>query len=520
MSQESGTPITFVQMWRRNLRLRLVSITLVISLGILGVVGVLLLTRVTNGLLEAKQRSSLSEATAARSEVQRLLNASDTGLAAPNVTRLIDSAITALAVRSGSPGIYDALILADPQLFGVPERGTKLVDVNSVPSILRDAVAQRDRQAWAYGKIRYDDGTVEPGIIVGAPVTVPRVGAYELYLLFPLTGEQQTIDLLKRGVAATGVTLLFSLGLIAWFITSRVTDPIREAAEVAEQLASGDLDRRMEIRGVDDLATLAGSFNAMAESLQEQIVTLETLSLVQQQFVSDVSHELRTPLTTVRMASEMIYDSRADFDPDTARAAELLRNQVDRFDLLLGDLLEISRVDAGVALLEKTTIDVCSLVTMLIEEYEPIATQQKTPITLHLPDYPILLDADPRRISRIVRNFVVNAIEHGAEKPIDVTVRANTNNVSIGVRDHGQGMTMAEQDRVFDRFWRADPSRKRTMGGTGLGLAISFDDARLHGGRIDVWGKPHHGAHFVVIIPIQADSHIGLPAISVVPRDV
>ena len=519
MADSETTAISLVQMWRRNLRLRLVSITLVISLGILGVVGALLLNRVTSGLLEAKQRSSLSEATAARSEVQRLLNASDTGLAAPNVTRLIDSAITALAVRSGSPGIYDALLLADPQLFGVPERGTKLVDVNSVPSILRDAVAQRDRQAWAYGQIRYEDGTVESGIIVGAPVNVPRVGAYELYLLFPLTGEEQTIGLVTRGVAATGVALLFSLGLIAWFVTSRVTDPVREAALVAEQLASGDLDRRLEVRGVDDLATLAGSFNDMAASLQEQIVRLETLSLVQQQFVSDVSHELRTPLTTVRMASEMIYDSRAAFDPDTARAAELLRNQVDRFDLLLSDLLEISRVDAGVALLEKTTIDVPSLVTMLVDEYEPIAAQQRTPITLHIGPGDIHIDADPRRISRIVRNLVVNAIEHGAEKGIDVTIRGNTNNIAIGVRDYGQGMTPEEQDRVFDRFWRADPSRKRTMGGTGLGLAISADDARLHGGRIDVWGKPGKGAHFVLTLPLNPEVGIGRAAIDVEVRD-
>lgn len=184
--------------WRRNLQLRLIILTFVISTSVLSIVGVLLVNQVTSGLLEAKQQSALTEATAARLEVQRLLDASDVGLVAPNNTRLVDSVITALAVRAGSPGIYDALFLSDPDLVGVPERGTKLISEASIPESLRTAIRERDRQAWAYSELIYEGGVTSPGLVVGSPVSIPRVGAYELYLLFPLDDEQRTIDLVRQ----------------------------------------------------------------------------------------------------------------------------------------------------------------------------------------------------------------------------------------------------------------------------------------------------------------------------------
>ncbi len=502
--------------WRRNLQLRLVTITLLLSTAILGLVGAILLNRVATGLLQAKERSSLTEATSAREEVQRLLNATDTGLGAPNSTRLVDSIITALAVRSGSPGLYDALFLSDPTLVGQPERGTKLVAEASVPLGLRATVREHQQQAWQYTTIIYEDATSAPGIAVGAPVNVPRIGQYELYLLFPLTSEQATLDLVKRTVFFVGLMLLVGLGILVWLTTARVTAPVREVALVAEDLAGGNLDRRLEVRGEDDLAILATSFNAMASSLQSQIVRLETLSTIQQQFVSDVSHELRTPLTTVRMASEMIYDARATFDPAMARSAELLRNQVDRFEVLLTDLLEISRFDAGVSLVDTTTVDVRALVTSVVHEYADIAEKHHTLFELHVPDDSVFVEADGRRISRIVRNLIVNAIEHSESKPVRVTLLASDDAVSVGVRDYGQGIAQEDLERVFSRFWRADPSRQRTLGGTGLGLAISADDAHLHGGTIDVWGAPGLGAHFVLTLPHELDQPFERPAIEAV----
>jgi len=498
--------------WRKNLQLRLVTITILISTTVLSIVGILLVSQVTTGLLETKQQSSIAEATAARLEVQRLLDAADAGLVAPNSTRIVDSVITALAIRSGSPGLYDALFLSDPDLVGAPERGTELISQASIPEALRSAITERDRQAWAYGTLVYEGGVTKPGLIVGSPVTIPRVGAYELYLLFPLDKEQETIDLIRQAISITGIILLIGLAILAWFVTSRVTEPVREAAQIADQIASGDLDQRMQVRGEDDIARLAGSVNEMAASLQQQIVRLENLSQLQQQFVSDVSHELRTPLTTVRMASEMIYDARGDFDPDMARSAELLRNQVDRFDILLSDLLEMSKIDAGASPLIFGAVDLAKLTETLLQEANHIALEHSTSFS-YSGTSNALVFADQRRVSRIIRNLLVNAVEHCEGSTIDVQVATNESCVSISVRDHGQGIAEADIPRIFGRFWRADPARPRTLGGTGLGLSISAEDAQLHGGKIDVWGLPGKGAQFVLSLPKTQEGKITQVAI-------
>lgn len=500
-------------LWSRNLQLRLVSVTVALAALILGIVGAVLVNRVTAGLLQAKEAASLTEASAARDEVQRLLNASDTG--SVSATRMVDAVITALAVRSGSPGLYDALFLRDPTLVGQPERGTKLISESSVPQGLRAAVQSATRQAWQFTTIHYEDGTQAPGIVVGAPVTVPRVGPYELYLMFPMTAEEESIGLLHRAVLATGLILLMLLGIVIWFVTARVTAPVRETALVAQALASGDLGRRLTVRGRDDLATLAAAFNEMAGSLQDQIERLEALSRVQQQFVSDVSHELRTPLTTVRMAAEMVFDARSALDAGTARSAELLMAQVERFDLLLSDLLEISRFDAGVATAELSTLDVCGLVTSVVAEFSDIAQSHGTHVSLRGVDEPLLLELDGRRVARIIRNLVANAIEHSDRRPVEITVAATEDAVSVGVRDYGHGIAEPDWEAVFSRFWRADPARQRTLGGTGLGLAIAADDAQLHGGSIDVWGALGQGAHFVLTLPRHAGQQFQRPAIEV-----
>ncbi len=500
MSTLAQDKVSIRSRWRRNLQLRLIILTFIISTSVLTIVGVLLVNQVTAGLLEAKQQSALTEATAARLEIQRLLDAADVGLIAPNNTRLVDSVITALAVRAGSPGIYDALFLSDPDLAGVPERGTKLISEDSIPQELRTAIRERDRQVWAYTELVYEGGATAQGLVVGAPVSIPRVGAYELYLLFPLDNEQRTIDLVNQGVAATGIILLVSLMVLAWFVTARVTDPVREAAEIAVQIASGDLDRRMRVKGEDDIARLAGSFNEMATSLQSQIIRLESLSQIQQQFVSDVSHELRTPLTTVRMASEMIYNARAGFDPDMARSAELLRNQVDRFDILLSDLLEMSKIDAGASPLESAPVDLSLITQNILRDNSEIAIDHST-IFKFVSSGDSIVMADKRRVSRIIRNLIVNAIEHCDGTDVEVEIAGNETCVSMSVRDRGQGIAVEDLSRVFGRFWRADPARQRTLGGTGLGLSISAEDAALHGGIIDVWGAPNEGAQFVLSLP-------------------
>jgi len=183
--------------------------------------------------------------------------------------------------------------------------------------------------------------------VVAAPIKINNVGDYSLFLLFPLDKEEETIGIIRSAVLATGILLIFGLLILVWYLTRSVLSPVRKTAEAAERLRMGLLNERVPVRGEDDLAKLAGSFNSMAASIQQQIGQLEQMSRMQKRFVSDVSHELRTPLTTVRMAADVLYESRDQYTGETARAAELLSTQIERFEILLSQLLEISRFDAG-----------------------------------------------------------------------------------------------------------------------------------------------------------------------------
>jgi len=487
--------------WRRSLFIRVTSTTLVLSIAVVGALGLLLLSNVTTGLLEAKERSAVGEASAGLGEAQRLLDAADTGPSTPSPSRLVDSVVTSLATRAGSPATFDVLLLSSRSDVGAPERGTNLVSVSSIPTDLRSAVTDSQRQSWTFTEIRFLDGRSVPGFVVGAPLSIPTVGPYELYYLFPLTQEQQTLDLVRSSIVAAGGVLVALLGVVAYVVTRQVVVPVRAAAQTAERLSSGNLDERLPIKREDDLAQLARSFNEMAESIDQQITQLEELSRVQQRFVSDVSHELRTPLTTIRMAADVLFESRQSLDESTARSTELLQNQLDRFEALLSDLLEISRFDAGAAKLDSESVDLATLAQRVIDASEPLADSQGIRVRFASYERPCPVVCDARRIDRIIRNLVDNAIEHGDASGVLVELAGDGEVATLTVRDFGVGLRPGEASLVFNRFWRADPARARTTGGTGLGLAIALEDARLHGGWLEAWGEPGAGACFRLTLP-------------------
>jgi two-component system sensor histidine kinase MtrB len=507
-------PRAIRRLWRRSLFIRVTSTTLVLSIVVVGALGLLLLSRVTTGLLEAKERSAVGEASAGLGEAQRLLDAADTGPSTPSPSRLVDTVVTSLATRAGSPATFDVLLLSSLPEIGAPERGTNLVAVSSIPVDLRQAVTQTQRQSWTFTEIRFLDGRAVPGFVVGAPLTIPTVGPYELYYLFPLSQEQQTLDLVRSSILAAGFVLVGLLGVVAWVVTRQVVVPVRAAAQTAQRLSSGNLDERLPIKRDDDLAQLARSFNEMAESIDAQITQLEELSRVQQRFVSDVSHELRTPLTTIRMAADVLFESRESLSAETARSTELLQNQLDRFEALLSDLLEISRFDAGAAKLDSESVDVATLVQRVVDASEPLAESQHLRVRFASYERPCTVVCDARRIDRIVRNLVDNAIEHGDETGVLVELAGDADVVTLTVRDFGVGLRPGDASLVFNRFWRADPARARTTGGTGLGLAIALEDARLHGGWLEAWGEAGAGACFRLTLPRVAGgtvTHAVLP---------
>ncbi|MFD4211073.1 MtrAB system histidine kinase MtrB, partial [Micromonospora tulbaghiae] len=368
-------------------------------------------------------------------------------------------------------------------------RGSGSVEAASVPERLRQDVGKGQGAFQTYSLIRYSNGTEsQPGLVVGKRLYDIDQHPYELYYLFPLTQEEKSLTLVKTTLATAGLFVVVLLGAIAWFVVRQVVTPVRMAAGIAERLSAGKLQERMKVTGEDDIARLGEAFNKMAQNLQLKIQQLEELSRMQRRFVSDVSHELRTPLTTVRMAADVIHEARVDFDPVTARSAELLGDQLDRFESLLSDLLEISRFDAGAAALEAEPIDLRTVVHRVIGGAEPLAERKGSRILVVGDDQPVIAEADARRVERVLRNLVVNAVEHGEGRDVVVRMGVAQGAVAVAVRDYGVGLKPGEATRVFNRFWRADPARARTTGGTGLGLSIAVEDARLHGGWLQAWG--------------------------------
>ncbi len=515
-----SAPSSLLAPWRRSLLLRVTLTTLALSALVMAILGFLLLSRVTTGLLDAAERTAVTEASAGLVDAQRISAAAASAANATSPASVVDTIVASLASRAGNPPQYDVLMLAGETGGGAaPERGTNLVSDASVPPELRAAVLLTERQSWTYTEIRYLDGRSAPGIVVGAPLAVTDVGTYELYYLFPLTDEESTLDLVRSTVIGTGILLVVLLGVVAAIVTRQVVAPVRSAARVAEQFSDGHLRERMAVRGEDDLARLAMAFNDMAASLEQQIHRLEELSAVQQRFVSDVSHELRTPLTTIRMAADLLFESRADLDPPTARSAELLQTQLDRFENLLSDLLEISRYDAGAAVLDLETVDLVSLVTRAAESSRPLADRRGSTVTVTALTEPCPVECDPRRIDRVMRNLLDNAIEHGEGHPIEITIASDGTAAAVTVRDHGVGLSDADITHVFDRFWRADPARARTTGGTGLGLSIAMEDTRLHAGWLEAWGQPGVGACFRLTLPCRADVALEVSPLPLVDSD-
>jgi len=392
-----------------------------------------------------------------------------------------------------------------------------LLSLDSIPAEFRESVVSGDEVLDIRSDIKYSNGVVNPGFIIGGKLQIPRSGVYEIYYLFNLDAQYQTINSIAWTLFFFGFLLVVLIGLITKILIKQVVSPITEAAQVAEKFTEGDLTSRMQVSGEDELASLGRSFNEMALSIEQQIYRLKNLSQLQQRFVSDVSHELRTPLTTMRMAAEIIHDQRSTFDPVIARSTELLINQIDRFELLLSDLLEVSRFDANEVSLEFVNFDLTEVVRKTVDYLHPSKIDQ---FKINMPDKEIGVDGDPRRIERVLRNLISNALDHGEGKPVNIEVVESESEVAVSVRDFGLGFNESDAKKLFDRFWRADPSRARTSGGTGLGLSIALEDARLHQGELLAWGKPGQGAHFVLTLPKRRGELIQTHPIYVVPNDL
>ena len=511
--------------WRRSLQFRVVAVTMVLSIVVAVGLGEFVADRVARGL----QTTRFSVATGiAESGFQTAFTDLNTNGGGSLNGANLDDASRALfsQLDNGSAGgrLYQVALELTGDNAGAVTGSTPGLSPLDIPSDFQRYIADSPNQSYSvYATLQESSGSnssvAVPAVLFGKRVSPGGGLSADIYYVFPLAQDQQTLNIVEESLALAGLVLVLALAIIAWFVTRQVVAPVRMAAAIAERLAAGRLDEQMRVRGEDDLASLAKSFNMMAGNLQSQIRRLEELSRMQRRFVSDVSHELRTPLTTVRMAADLIHDERGNFDPTVSRSAELLQTQLDRFEELLADLLEISRFDAGAAVLDAEPVDLRILTQKVVDGTEPLAERKGSRVVTRFPEQPTIAEVDTRRIDRILRNLVVNAIEHGEGRDVVISIAADEDAVALSVRDYGVGLRPGESSLVFNRFWRADPARARTTGGTGLGLSIALEDAKLHHGWLQAWGEPGGGTQFRLTVPRTVGTELLHSPIRLEPED-
>jgi two-component system, OmpR family, sensor histidine kinase MtrB len=479
---------------RLDLRTRVVLFTSAVAIGSLLLLGLSLRALLANSLYN-------QQATEAVEEVQRLSAAAPTvltstvGLSEREAQSQLLQQLTSSS--GGGPPTFKAVIVRSAELSSQSDQRFR---VEQVPAVLVNRVFVRSEIAYVYVKSPIGPGRM---LVVGAPIHSDQ-GDYESYFFYPLTFQEQTLSRLTNFLVVVSIGLLAAVIVMAAIFIGRVLRPIQRARDVAEEIASGNLDARIpQITNRDDFGKLAESFNRMTDALAQKIGELENVSNLQARFVSDVSHELRTPLATVRMAADYIHAARSSLPPDAQRAAVLLERELERFENLLEDLLEISRFDAGVVRLEPVEVDLGRLLDEVIDAFDPIAHGRKVNVSLEVDtaEGAPLVAADPRRLERAFSNLVKNAIEHTAEGAVRVTAARRGDDVVVKVEDEGEGIPADDLPHIFERFYRADVHRARTAGGTGLGLAIALENVHLHGGSIDVTSEVGQGSNFTVTLP-------------------
>ena len=481
---------------RLDLRARVVLFTSAI------VVGALLLLGAALHALLAKSLYSQHSADAAQQVTQltRQNGLGDvTGFDTKQVqVRLRDRLI---AGPGGQPS-FKALVLRGGD--GVETGSDADFSFGHVPDGLADRVGNHSELAFVYVKSPEGTGRM---LIVGAPIRIEQsdqVGVQQAYFFYPLNFQEETLARLSNFLLIVGAGLLAAVVILAAISIGRVLKPIQRARDVAEEIAAGNLAARIpQATSQDDFGKLAESFNRMTDNLAQKIGELEHVGSLQARFVSDVSHELRTPLATVRMAADYIHAARTGLPPDAQRAAVLLERELERFENLLEDLLEISRFDAGVINLEPVEVDLSGLLDEVVDALDPIAHGRKVDVGLEVDPSQgqPLVAADPRRLDRVFSNLVKNAIEHTVEGAVRIWVGRRGRDVVVTVTDDGEGIPAEDLPHIFERFYRADVHRARTLGGTGLGLAIALENVNLHRGSIDVQSEVGHGSTFTVTLP-------------------
>jgi len=351
-------------------------------------------------------------------------------------------------------------------------------NVRSVPNGLRKLV--RD------GELGYARNTVggKHYLVVGGP------SGQDTELYFFVSEQDLRHELVQlRNILLVGVGILMLVAaFVGAFLARSTLRPVARASDAARSLAEGLLETRLPVEGRDEFGVWAQSFNEMAAALESKISALSAAQARERRFTADVAHELRTPLTALVGEASLLAEHLDQMPVESRRPAELLIADVGRLRRLVENLMAISRFDAGRESIQAETVDLGALAAATVRA-------RGWDGRVHLETDEVVLTSDPRRLEGIVANLVGNALEHGGGG-VAVRVGREGNGAFVEVADGGPGIAPEHLPHLFERFYKADPAR--SSGGTGLGLAIAQENARLLGGRIEVWSEPGQGARFTL----------------------
>ncbi|MFE3603710.1 ATP-binding protein [Streptomyces sp. NPDC059142] len=390
--------------------------------------------------------------------------------------------VVLIAARDKGKPIVGA---SDPDLF----------TMDDVPDSLRDAVNDRQR-VTASNKYPYHvfwqrterGGT--PYLVGGTRIIG---GGPTGYMFKSLDQEQADLNSLAWSLGIATTLALIGSALLAQAAAETVLKPVQRLGEAARQLGEGKFGTRLRVSGSDELADLSRTFNSAAESLQKKVADMSAREESSRRFVADMSHELRTPLTALTAVTEVLEEEADSLDPMIAPAVTLVVSETRRLNVLVENLMEVTRFDAGTARLVLDDVDVADQVTACID-----ARAWLDAVELDA-ERGIMARLDPRRLDVILANLIGNALKHGGS-PVRVAVRTEGDELVIEVRDHGPGIPEDVLPHVFDRFYKASASRPRSEG-SGLGLSIAMENAHIHGGDITATNVPDGGAMFVLRLP-------------------
>lgn len=348
------------------------------------------------------------------------------------------------------------------------------------------------RQRVADGELAYAWTTVagKPRLVVGGRVASSGPA---LFFVRDVSAIQDALSQLRLALIVGGLVLVLLALLVARVIARGVLAPVEAAGRAAERIERGDLSARVPVTSNDEFGTWAQRFNRMAEALAETIGRLEAAEAQNRRFVADVAHELRTPLAALVAEASILREHLDGLPAGSRRAAELLVADVGRLRTLVDDLMEVSRFDARAEQIALEPVDVGRLVRTVAAARLPAAT-------LHLPDAPLVVETDPRRLERILGNLLDNAREHASGAQVEVTLGARSDAIVLAVADRGPGVSPDRLARIFERFYKADPSRHG--GSSGLGLAIAAEHAALLGGYLTAANRDGAGLRIELWLPV------------------